>query len=204
MNAHSMFPSGFGAALLAGVSVASAQPEPEPEPALERVPAGAQVLHCGVARGVLYVTYLQDQRAAIAPAFHTPALRKACADAGYPLAAGPPGRVTAAPLPAPRIGVAPSPREGSGAPSLSTAQPSFVAHASGSVISIDGRNDADVSFHCVLNFAWASDDEPGGSRGVTTQATLPARQSQRVVTLSGPYNNMRFVGQPRWSCTPGG
>lgn len=191
------------AALLAAAVVAAAQTEPEPGPALQLVPDGAQVLHCGVSKGVLYVTYVREQRAAIAPAFHTPAIRKACAQAGYALAAGPPTRV-AAPIVAPRIGAAPAAAPGGVARAPSTLQPSFVAQASGSVISIDGRNDADVSFHCVFNFAWTSDDQAGGSRGVTTQATLPARQSQRVVTISGPHNNMRFVGQPRWNCTPGG
>jgi hypothetical protein len=29
-----------------------------------------------------------------------------------------------------------------------------------------------VSYHCVFNFAWTSDDQAGGSRGVSTQATL--------------------------------
>jgi len=193
----------YRVALLAAASAAAAQSEPEPGPALQFVPADAQVLHCGVAKGVLYVTYLREQRAAIAPAFHTPAIRKACAQAGYALAAGPPTRV-AAPIVAPRIGAAPAAPQGGVARTPATLQPSFVAQASGSVISIDGRNDADVSYHCVFNFAWTSDDEPGGSRGVTTQATLPARQSQRVVSISGPYRNVRFVGQPRWNCRPGG
>jgi hypothetical protein len=190
------------ALLLATAGAAAAPAEPEPGSALQLVPTGAQVLHCGVSKGVLYVTYVREQRVAIAPAFHTPAIRKACAQAGYALAAGPPTRV-ATPIVAPRIGAAPAaPLVGARAPS--TLQPSFVAQAGGSVISIDGRNDADVSYHCVFNFAWTSDDQAGGSRGVTTQATLPARQSQRVVTLSGPHSNMRFVGQPRWNCTPGG
>lgn len=188
----------FGA-VLASAGAAAAEPAAG---ALELTPPGAQVLHCGVSRGVLYVTYVHEQRAIIAPAFHTPAIRKACAQAGYPLAAGPPTRV-ATPIVAPRIGAAPAAPPGGAARASATLQPSFVAQASGSVISIDGRNDADVSYHCVFSFAWTSDDQAGGSRGVTTQATLPARQSQRVVTLSGPYNNMRFVGQPRWNCTPG-
>lgn len=184
-------------------AAAAAQPEPDAGAALQLLPAGAQVLHCGVSKGILYVTYLREQRAAIAPAFHTPAIRKACAQAGYALAAGPPARV-AAPIVAPRIGAAPAAPSGGGGRAPSMSQPSFVAQASGSVISIDGRNDADVSYHCVFNFAWTSDDQAGGSRGVTTQATLPARQSQRVVFISGPYSNVRFVGQPRWNCTPGG
>ena len=185
--------------VLASAWACAAAAQTEPGPALERLPAGAQVLHCGLAKGVLYVTYAQDGRAAIAAAFHTPAIRKACAAAGHPLEAGTPGRQTA---PAPRIGIAPAP--GSGARPRSLVEPSFSAQASGSVISIDGRNDADVAFHCLIDFAWTSDDEPGGSRSVTTQATLPARQSNRVVFISGPYRNIRFVGQPRWICRPSG
>jgi len=188
----------LGALLVSAIAVAAESNAG----ALELIPPQAQVLNCGVSKGVLYVTYVREQRATIAPAFHTPAIRKACAQAGYPLAAGPPTRV-ATPIVAPRIGATPAAPPGGAARAPSTLQPSFVAQANGSVISIDGRNDADVSYHCVFNFAWTSDDQAGGSRGVTTQATLPARQSQRVITLSGPYNNMRFVGQPRWNCTPG-
>jgi hypothetical protein len=195
---NASIPSCLGA-LLASAGAAVAEPTAG---ALELMPPQAQVLHCGVSKGVLYVTYVREQRAAIAPAFHTPAIRKACAMAGHPLAAGPPTRV-ATPIVAPRIGAAPAAAPGGVARAPSTLQPSFVAQASGSVISIDGRNDADLSYHCVFNFAWTSDDQAGGSRGMTTQATLPARQSQRVVTLSGPHTNMRFVGQPRWNCTPG-
>lgn len=178
-------------------SVAMAQPELGP--ALEQVPAGAQVLHCGLAKGVLYVTYAKDGRAAIAPAFITPAIRKACVAAGYPLAASQPGRSA---MPTPGIGIAPPAAPGGAARPDRIVEPSFSAQASGSSISIDGRNDSDVAFHCVINFAWTADGEPGGSRGVTTQATLPARQSNRVVFISGPYRNMRFVGLPRWDCRP--
>jgi hypothetical protein len=194
-----VYPTLCRALLLATGSAAAAQADLEPGSALQLVPPDAQVLHCGVSKGVLYVSYVRDQLAAIAPAFHTPAIRKACAQAGHALAAGPPTRV-AAPIVAPRIGAAPAARPPGAVPS----QPSFVAQASGSVISIDGRNDADVSYHCVFNFSWASDDPAGGSRGETVQATLPARQSQRVVSISGPYGNLRFLGQPRWNCTPGG
>ena len=189
--------------LLTAAGAAAAQAEPEPGAALQLAPPDAQVLHCGVSKGVLYVTFVREQRAAIAPAFATAAIRKVCAQAGYALAAGPPTRV-ATPIVAPRIGAAPAEPLVGGARAPSSLQPSFVAQANGRVISIDGRNDADVSYHCVFNFAWTSDDQAGGARGVTTQATLPARQSQRVVTLSGPHSNMRFVGQPRWNCTPGG
>jgi hypothetical protein len=187
-------------ALLASACAVAAEPVAG---ALEWMPSGAQVLHCGVSQGVLYVSYVREQRTIIAPAFHTPAIRKACAQVGHALAAGPSTRA-AAPIVAPRIGAAPTAPPGAVAGAPSMLQPSFVAQASGSVIRIDGRNDADVAHHCVFNFAWIADDPAGGSRGVTAQATLPARQSQRVVTLSGPYNHLRFVGPPRWHCTPGG
>lgn len=203
MSHRSVLHRPFAAVLLTCAGAATAQAEPDAGPALEFMPADAQVLHCGLSRGVLYVTYAKDGRAAIAPAFHTPAIRKACAAAGHPLAAGPPGRTATTP-PGPRIGIAPVPGRGGGAGTPSLAEPSFSAQAGGSVITIDARNDADVAFHCVINFAWTSDDEPGGSRGVTTQATLPARQSNRVVFISGPYRNVRFVGQPRWNCRPSG
>jgi hypothetical protein len=82
-------------------------------------------------------------------------------------------------------------------------EPRFNAQSSGSSLSIDGRNDSDVAFRCVIHFAWTADGEPGGSRGGSTQVTLAPRQSNRVVFLSGPPN-MRFVGLPRWDCRPGG
>jgi hypothetical protein len=203
MRRRSALQRHIGALVLACICATTALAETDAGPALESVPADMQVLHCGLSKGVLYITYARDGRAAIAPAFHTPAIRKACAAAGYPLAAGPPERL-ATPAPASRIGITPPPVLGASARSSSVAEPSFSAQASGSVITIDGRNDADVAFHCVINFAWTSDDEPGGSRGVTTQATLPARQSNRVVFISGPYRNVRFVGQPRWNCRPDG
>jgi hypothetical protein len=189
--------------LLAAAGAAAAQAEPETGSALQFVPPDAQLLHCGVSKGVLYVTLVHEQRAAVAPAFHTPAIRMACAQAGHALAAGPPTRVVT-PIVAPRINATTAAARVGGARVPATQQPSFAAQASGSMISIDGRNDSDVSYHCVFNFAWTSDDQAGGSRGVGAQVTLPARQSQRVVTVSGPHGNMRLVGQPRWTCSPGG
>jgi hypothetical protein len=180
--------------------VALAQTAPEAAAALERVPDGAQVLHCGVARSVLYITYEQDGRAAIAPAFANAAIRKACAGAGHPLAAGPPGRTPQGP----QIGVEQPGSRRAAKPPGRVVEPSFTVQASGSSLSIDGRNDSDQAFRCVINFAWTADGEPGGSRGESAQATLPARQSNRVVFITGPYRNMRFVGLPRWDCRPNG
>ena len=190
-----------GALAAALVWPCAAMAQAEPGPAWERVPAEAQVLHCGLAKGVLYITYAKDGRAAIATAQPTPAVRQACAAAGHPLAAGPPGRSA---TPSPPIGIAPPAAAGGAARPTRVVEPSFSAQASGSSLSIDGRNDSDIAFHCVINFAWTADGEPGGSNGVTTQAALPARQSRRVVFISGAYRNMRFVGLPRWDCRPSG
>jgi hypothetical protein len=187
------------AMLLAWSAVAAAQPEPPSGPALELVPAGAQVLHCGVSKGVLYVTYEREGRAAIAPAFHTPAIGSACAAAGHPLAGGPRARL-AAPIVAPRIGVVPAPAPPGTA--RATVEPSFTVRADGGSIRIDGRNDGDVALHCVINFSWTSDNEPGGSRAVITQATLPARQSNQVLVITGAQPNLRVIGLPRWNCRP--
>jgi hypothetical protein len=197
-----MRPRPAGSALLLAFScVVAAPPEPLPGPALEFVPEGAQVLHCGLSKGVLYVTYERQGRAAIAPAFHTPAIRQACAAAGQPLAGGPRAQL-AAPIAAPRIGVAPSPAPLAAA--RAAAEPSFVVRVDGGGIRIDGRNDGDVALHCVVNLSWTSDNEPGGSRAVTAQATLPARQSNQVLVITGAQPNLRVVGLPRWNCRPGG
>jgi len=189
----------LGALVGACAATALAQPEPALGPALEHVPAGGQVLHCAMVQGVLYVTYTLDGRAAVAPAFHTPLIRQACAAAGHPVVASAPART---PLPGPRIGIA-TPVTGTAARPGRVVEPSFNAQSSGSSLSIDGRNDSDVAFHCVIQFAWTADGELGGSRGVSTQVTLAPRQSNRVVFLSG-HSNMRFVGLPRWDCRPGG
>lgn len=189
------------AMLLACGGMAAAQPELLPDAALELLPAGAQVLHCGLSKGVLYVRFERDGRTTRSPAFHTPAIRKACADAGHALAGGPRAQL-AAPIAAPRIGVAPTPAPLAAA--RASAEPSFVVRPDGGSIRIDGRNDGDVAQHCVLNFAWTSDHEPGGSRAVTTQATLPARVSNQVLVITGAQPNLRVVGLPRWNCRPSG
>ena len=77
-----------------------------------------------------------------------------------------------------------------------------MAQASGSVVQISGRNDGDTAYHCVINFSWTFDDDPSGPRAVSAQATLPGRQLNRVVFISGPYRNVRFVSRPTWHCTP--
>ena len=86
-------------------------------------------------------------------------------------------------------------------PARTRVEPTFTAQASGSVVEISGRNDGDTAYHCVINFSWTFDDDPSGPRSVTAQATLPARQLNRVVFISGPYRNVRFVGLPTWHCT---
>lgn len=192
--------SDFVAMALAAACSLAAQAQPSVSSAIEVTQPRWKIVHCGVSKGVLYLTYVDQGKAAIAPAFMTAAIRRACAEAGYPLAASASGRAPLA-LPNPRIDIAPAtPAPRTSRPKTSV-EPTFVAQASGSVISIEGRNDGETTYHCVLNFSWTSDDEPTGSRAVTTQATLPGRQVNRVVFISGPYHNVRFVGQPRWNCT---
>lgn len=185
--------------LLAAVSASGAQSEPVAEAAIETLKPGWKVLHCGVSRGVLYVTYVDQGKAAIAPAFATTAIRQACSEAGYPVAASAPARK-------PPAGVDPG-VDGSAAvprprppPVKTRVEPSFVAQASGGSIEISGRNDGDTAYRCVISFSWTFDDDPSGPRPATVQATLPGRQLTRAVSISGPYRNVRFVGLPTWHC----
>jgi hypothetical protein len=152
-----------------------------------------------MSEGVLHVTYVDRGKAAITPAFATPAIRQACARAGHPLGTVAPARTRSA-RPDLRIGIAP-PRAAPPPSARFTAEPTFVAQAGGSLISIDSRNDGDTAPHCMLDFSRACDGEPGGSRAVTIQATLPARQTNRVVSISGTCRNVRFITLPRWHCT---
>lgn len=134
-----------------------------------------------------------------ARAFATAAIRKACSDAGYPMGTSAPARGSPAPIdPRPEgTAAAPlSPRP----PTKTRVEPTFVAQATGSVVEISGRNDRDTAYHCVVNFSRRFDDDPGGPRSVTAQATLPGRQVNRVVFISGPYRNARFVGPQTWHC----
>lgn len=91
-------------------------------------------------------------------------------------------------------------RGAAGAPKPSRIAPSFVAQAGGGTLSIDGRNDGDAAYRCVLNFTWVSDDDPTAMHPVTQQVTLPGHQVNRVVLITGPYRQMRFVSGPSWSC----
>jgi hypothetical protein len=155
--------------------------------AIDHVPHGWSVEHCGMARGVLYLTYIQRGKAAISPAFATPAIRLACSAAGYPVERTAGERLGLAQPARTKLGTAPilEPIR----PRLAI-EPTFVAQASDSTITVDGRNDGDRAYHCVLTLTWASDE--GASRSVTTQATLPGRQMNRVFS-SGPYHYIRFV-----------
>lgn len=182
-----------------GAPASAAPAEPVADAAIEIVQPGWKVLHCGVSRGVLYVTYVDQGKAAIAPAFATSAILKACSEAGYPVGAPAPARAPTTPInPLGSGSVAvPNPQP----PTRTRVAPSFVSQASGSVVEISGRNDGDTAYHCVINFSWTFDDDPSGPRSVTAQATLPARQLNRVVFISGPYRNVRFVGLPTWHCT---
>lgn len=179
------------------VALAGAQPAPAAT-AIELLRPGWRVLHCGFARGVLYVTYADAGQAAITPAVHNAAIAKACAAAGYALAASAPQRSGAAALPAASM---PTTRPAVAAVS-NRAQPSFTPLALGSSLSIDARNDSDLSWRCTINFRWTFDDNSAGPRSATTQATLPPRQNNRVAAVSGDYRNIRFVGVPNWFCNP--
>jgi len=147
----------------------------------------------------LYVTYVDRGKAAIAPAHATPAILKACSEAGYPVGASAPMRSPMTPTDPLSSGslAVPAPQP----PARTRVEPTFTAQASGSVVEISGRNDGDTAYHCVISFSWTFDDDPSGPRSVTAQATLPGRQLNRVVFISGPYRNVRFVGLPTWHCT---
>jgi len=193
--------SGSVASLLIAAPAGAVQAESDPGAAIEALQPGWKVLHCGVSRGVLYVTYVDQGKAAIAPAFATAAIRKACSAAGYPVGASAPARTSPAfvdPL-TERSATAPRPQS---PPVKTRVGPTFVYQASGSVVEISGRNDGDTAYHCVINFSWTFDDDPTGPRSVTAQASLPGRQVNRVVFISGPYRNVRFIGQPAWHCSP--
>jgi len=190
--------SGCAVLALAAACACAARAESGASAAIDAPQPGWKVVHCGVSRGVLYVTYIERGAAAITPAFATAAILQACADAGYPVGASAPAR-TLPVLPGPRTGAAtpPAPRP----PRATTrVEPTFTTQASGSVIAIDGRNDGDTAYRCALNFSWTFDDDPAGPRAVTAQATLAGRQVNRVVFISGPYRNVRFVGLPSWHC----
>ncbi|MBX3618450.1 MAG: hypothetical protein KF891_00445 [Rhizobacter sp.] len=165
-------------------------------PAIDTPRPSWQVVHCGVARGVLYLTYIEQGHAGITRAQPTPAIQRACARAGYALGASAPARTPHAPAAPVRPGVAPSPP----ARPPSRIEPSFTPQALGSTLSIDGRNDGDTDYRCSINFSWTYDGDALGPRAVTAQATLPGHQVNRVVSISGPYPNIRFVGPPMWNC----
>jgi hypothetical protein len=187
-------------AVLCLAAAAGAAAQAPPGPAWQIVPDGAQVQHCAVSRGVLTLRYLQHGQAASAPAFHTAAIYQACARAGHALPEGAQRR-GALSVPAQRIALAPLP--GTGAGPAGAAAPSFSLQSGGATLAIDGRNDSDTAYHCVINLEWAADGDAPGSRAVTAQATLPPRQSNRVLYLSAPGGGARIVGLPRWSCRPG-
>lgn len=178
----------------------SATAAAESGPALQVVPEGARVLHCALSRGVLTLRYVQDGQIAAAPAFHTLAIYQACARAGYPFPDGPQRRGAAA-APVQRIAIAPPlPRAGT---SAGAAEPTYGVLSGGGALAIDGRNDSDTVYHCTLQIEWAADGALGGTRAATASASLPPRQSNRVLSLSAPGGGARIVGLPRWHCRPG-
>lgn len=157
------------------------------------------VLHCGVAKGVLYLTYAEDGHAAITPAVDNRAVRAACAKAGYPVGSHAPARVTAAPFSAEPAGSGATPRR---VPVPLRVEPSFTALAVGSSLSIDARNDGDVPQSCLVSFSWTWDGNPSAPRSSSTQVTLPGRQRNRVLTLTAPGYGARFLSAPQTVCRP--
>lgn len=203
--------TGWVAAALAVALSASAAPTwagsaaTEPAAAVEGVQRGWTVLHCGVARGVLYLTYAVDGHAAITPAVDNPAIRARCAQAGYPLASAPGGRGAQNPQPvavAPLTGARPAPPQMP--PRLPTIQPppSFTAQAVGSTVTVDARNDSDSAQSCTVVTTVTWDGNPGAPRSATAQMTLPAHQHSRVVFDSLPGSGARFVTPPTTVCRP--
>lgn len=175
----------------------------DPGPALQIVPDGARVLHCALEGGVLRLRYVQDGQTASAAAFHTGAIYQACARAGYPLPDGPQRR-GAGPPPVQRIAIAPPlPRPGASGGLGVAVEPTYSVTSGGGALTIDGRNHGDTPYYCTIDFAWAADGEPGGSRAVTASASLPPRQSNRVLSLPAPPGGARIIGLPRWNCRPG-
>jgi hypothetical protein len=170
--------SDFIAMALAAACSLAAQAQPSVSSAIEVTQPGWKIVHCGVSKGVLYLTYVDQGKAAIAPAFMTAAIRRACAEAGYPLAASASGRAPLA-LPNPRIDIAPATPAPRTLRPKTSVDPTFVAQASGSVISIEGRNDGETTYHCVLNFSWTSAHRLSHSHD-SGHATGSAGQSSRV------------------------
>ena len=167
--------------------------------AIEQLRPGWQVLHCGVSRGILYVTYADRGQAAITPAVANATIAKACADAGWRIPPGAGRRGGLAPVqPA---APASAPAQGPPTQHANRSQPTFTPQALGSSLRIDARNDSDIAWRCTVNFSWTSDDELA-PRSATAQATLPPRQNNRVADLSGVGRNLRFVGAPNWFCLP--
>ncbi|HZF80540.1 MAG TPA: hypothetical protein VEZ89_12200, partial [Rubrivivax sp.] len=169
-------------------------------PAIQQLPPGWQVLHCGVARGVLYVTYVERGQAAITPAVASAAVAKACADAGWPIPSGAAQRGGLAPAPPAAAPSAPS-RRATVSPA-NRSQPSFTPQALGTSLSIEARNESDIAWRCTINFGWTSDEHGSVPRSATAQVTLAPRQNNRVADLSGAGRNLRFVGAPSWFCMP--
>ena len=167
--------------------------------AMEQLRPGWQVLHCGVARGVLYVTYADRGQAAIAPAVANAAIAKACADAGWPIPSGAGRRGGLAPVQPAAASSAPARHPPP--PQANRSRPTFTPQALGNKLTIDARNDSDIAWRCSVNFSWTSDDDVA-PRNATAHATLPPRQNNRVADLSGVGRNLRFVGAPSWFCLP--
>jgi hypothetical protein len=154
-----------------------------------------------VARGVLYVTYVDREQAAITPAVANAAIAKACRDAGWPIPSSAARRGGLAP-PSPKAAAPSIPSRPATVRPTNRAQPSFSSQALGSSLTIEARNESDIAWRCTINFGWTSDEHGSVPRSATAQVTLPPRQNNRVADLSGAGRNLRFVGAPSSFCMP--
>ena len=176
----------------------TARAAPNDEPAAVEVPRREwDVVHCGFARGVLYLSYTEAGRAHVVPAFPTGPVLRACARAGHPVAASAPVRTPLAMAPI-TIGPPAMPPAPAGAASPRT-ESSISVQALGGSLTVQGRNDGDLPAHCRVDYAWHSDDLSTAQAG-SAAFTLPPHQVQRITVPLG-VGNARLVGHPRWSCT---
>jgi hypothetical protein len=190
----------------AGAAPATRQAAPPPERAasmaIEVLPRDWRVMHCGVSRGVLWVTYVHEGRAAITPAVPNDVIHRACAAAGHPSAASMPQRAGIAP---PATSIYPAPPAVAGAPpparGMDRRHPVITASTAGG-LGVEARNASDIPWHCTVHFSWMGPEPGAGLRSGSAQATVLPGQSARIVAAPEAGPNARFMGAPSAVCTP--
>jgi hypothetical protein len=165
--------------------------------------AGWEVQHCGSARGTLWLTYIERGTAHITPAADTPAVRRACAAAGYAVGAASGPTRTPPHEPAVRRGDAAGAQPPATPAPVAAPAPVFSAQTIGDLLAIDARNDGGAAWRCTVNFTWTADGDPLGARPATVQATVAAHQAARVATVAG-QRNVRLLAGPSAHCLPTG